>query len=113
MKYPESIATADAAKLAFRFVLVIGIANLFADMTYEGARGINGQFLGSLGTSATMIGFIAGFGELLGYGLLSISGYFADKSHQYWAFIFYGICHQYASCPGSCPGGQLAHSSRI
>jgi hypothetical protein len=26
------------AKLAFRFVLTIGIVNLFADFTYEGAR---------------------------------------------------------------------------
>jgi hypothetical protein len=27
----------QVAKLAFRFVLTIGIVNLFADMTYEGA----------------------------------------------------------------------------
>ncbi len=26
------------ATLAFRFVLIIGIVNLFADLTYEGAR---------------------------------------------------------------------------
>jgi predicted MFS family arabinose efflux permease len=106
MKYPESIATADAAKLAFRFVLVIGIANLFADMTYEGARGINGQFLGSLGASATMIGFIAGFGELLGYGLRSISGYFADKSHQYWAFIFTGYAINMLAVPALALAGN-------
>jgi hypothetical protein len=106
MKYPESIATADAAKLALRFVLVIGIANLFADMTYEGARGINGQFLGSLGASATMIGFIAGFGELLGYGLRSISGYFADKSHQYWAFIFTGYAINMLAVPALALAGN-------
>ncbi len=41
------------AKLAFRFVLTIGIVNLFADFTYEGARSITGPFLGSLGASAT------------------------------------------------------------
>ena len=28
-------------QLAFRFVLIIGIVNLFADFTYEGARSIN------------------------------------------------------------------------
>jgi predicted MFS family arabinose efflux permease len=106
MKYPESIATADAAKLAFRFVLVIGIANLFADMTYEGARGINGQFLGSLGASATMIGFIAGFGELLGYGLRSLSGYFADKNHQYWAFIFTGYAINMLAVPALALAGN-------
>jgi len=37
------------AKLAFRFVLIIGIVNLFADMAYEGGRSITGPFLGSLG----------------------------------------------------------------
>jgi hypothetical protein len=42
----------DVAKLAFRFVLIIGIVNFFADMTYEGARSIVGPFLGSLGASA-------------------------------------------------------------
>jgi hypothetical protein len=32
---------------ALRFVLIIGIANFFADFTYEGACGIVGPFLGS------------------------------------------------------------------
>ncbi len=49
---------------AFGFVLIIGIVNFFADLTYEGARGIVGPFLGSLGASAAIVGFIAGFGEL-------------------------------------------------
>ena len=57
-----------AASLAFRFVLIIGIVNLFADMTYEGARSIAGPFLGSLGAGATAVGFVAGLGELMGYG---------------------------------------------
>jgi MFS family permease len=75
---------------ALQFVLIIGIANFFADFTYEGARGIVGPFLGSLGASAAIIGFVAGFGELMGYGLRSVSGYFADKSHRHWAFAFAG-----------------------
>ncbi len=81
------------AKLAFRFVLTIGIVNLFADLTYEGARSITGPFLGSLGASATVIGIVVGFGELLGYGLRSVSGFLADKTHRYWvvAFVGYGI----------------------
>jgi hypothetical protein len=44
--------TRDLATSAFRFVLIIGVANLFADMTYEGARGVTGPFLGSLGARA-------------------------------------------------------------
>ena len=75
---------------ALHFVLIIGIANFFADFTYEGARGIIGPFLGSLGASAAIVGFVAGLGELMGYGLRSISGYLADKSHRHWAFAFVG-----------------------
>ena len=75
---------------ALHFVLIIGIANFFADFTYEGARGIIGPFLGSLGASAATVGFVAGLGELMGYGLRSVSGYFADRSHRHWAFAFFG-----------------------
>ncbi len=78
------------SRAALHFVLIIGIANFFADFTYEGARGIVGPFLGSLGASAAIIGFVAGLGELMGYGLRSVSGYFADKSHKHWAFAFVG-----------------------
>src|SRR3989442_9818085 len=81
----------NIAKTAFGFVLVIGIVNLFADMAYEGGRSIAGPFMGSLGASATIIGFVAGFGELLGYSLRSVSGYFADKFHRYWFFVFLGF----------------------
>jgi Major Facilitator Superfamily len=75
---------------ALQFVVIIGIANFFADFTYEGGRAIVGPFLGSLGASAAIIGFVAGLGELMGYGLRSVSGYFADKSHRHWAFAFLG-----------------------
>jgi hypothetical protein len=57
-------------------------------MTYEGARGITGPFLGSLGATATIVGFVAGFGELIGYSLRSVSGYFADKTQKYWIVTF-------------------------
>src|SRR5580692_11366085 len=80
----------DLAKSAFRFVLIVGVVNLFADLTYEGARSVSGPFLGSLGASATAVGFVAGFGELMGYGLRSITGYIADKTHRYWIVIFAG-----------------------
>jgi predicted MFS family arabinose efflux permease len=76
--------------MAFRFVLVIGIANLFADMTYEGARSVTGPFLGSLGASAAVVGFTAGFGELLGYSLRSVSGLISDKTGRYWLLTIVG-----------------------
>src|SRR6266700_2511350 len=67
---------------ALQFVRIIGIVNFFADFTYEGARGIVGPFLGSLGASAAIVGFVAGLGELLGYGLPSVSGYLPDNGRS-------------------------------
>jgi hypothetical protein len=40
---------------AIGFVIFIGLTSLFADMTYEGARSINGPFLALLGASATIV----------------------------------------------------------
>ena len=87
------------SRSALHFVLIIGIANFFADFTYEGARGIVGPFLGSLGAGAAMVGFVAGLGELMGYGLRSVSGYFADKSHRHWAFAFLGYAINMLAVP--------------
>ncbi len=91
---------------AFSFVLIIGIVNLFADLTYEGARGIVGPFLGSLGASAAIVGFVAGFGELMGYALRSVSGYFADKTHKYWAVAFTGYAINMLAVPALALAGQ-------
>ncbi len=87
------------AKSAFRFVLIIGIVNLLADFTYEGGRAVTGPFLGSLGASAAVIGFVAGFGEFVGYALRSVSGYFADKTHRYWPFAFAGYALNQLAIP--------------
>src|SRR6266478_1124578 len=91
---------------ALQFVLIIGIVNFFADFTYEGARGIVGPFLGSLGASAAIVGFVAGFGELMGYGLRSVSGYFADKTHRYWLFAFTGYAINLLAVPALALAGQ-------
>jgi predicted MFS family arabinose efflux permease len=102
----DRTATANVAKLAFRFVLIIGIVNFFADMTYEGARSIVGPFLGSLGASATIVGFVAGFGEMVGYGLRSVSGYFADKTRRYWALAFVGYAINMLAVPALALAGN-------
>src|ERR1700758_1786758 len=96
----------SVAKLAFRFVLTIGIVNFFADMTYEGGRGIVGPFLGSLGASAAIVGFVAGFGELLGYGLRSLTGFFADRTHKYWAIAFVGYAVNMLAVPALALAGN-------
>src|SRR5262245_40687177 len=72
-----------AASNAFRFVLTMGIVNLFSDMTYEGGASINGPFLGTLGANAAAISVIAGVGEFLGYSLRSVAGYVSDKTGKY------------------------------
>ena len=74
----------------FRFVLIVGIVNLFADFTYEGGRSIMGPFLGVLGASGAIVGFVGGFGEFMGYALRSVSGYIADKTGKYWTSTFVG-----------------------
>ena len=96
----------DPVQLAFGFVLIIGIVNLFADFTYEGARSVNGAFLSSLGASAVAVGFIAGFGELFGYGLRSIVGFFADKTHKYWIFAFVGYAINMLAVPALALAGN-------
>ena len=78
---------------AFRFVLMMGVVNLFADTTYEGGASLNGPFLGTLGASAAAVSIIAGLGEFLGYSLRSVSGYIADRTGTHWpvTFVGYGI----------------------
>jgi len=44
---------------ALKFVVLLGVVSLFADMTYEGARSITGPYLGLLGASGTIIGVVA------------------------------------------------------
>ena len=91
---------------ALRFVLLIGIVNLFADLTYEGARSINGQFLGMLGARATMVALVAGFGELVGYTLRSVSGFLADTTHKYWVVTLIGYAINMLAVPALALAGS-------
>ena len=75
---------------ALRFVVLLGVVSLFADMTYEGARSVTGPFLAVLGASGTAVGLIAGLGELIGYSLRLASGYLADRTGRYWAITLVG-----------------------
>lgn len=79
---------------AVKFVVLMGVVSLFADMTYEGARSIGGPYLAILGANAVIVGFVAGFGELIGYALRLVSGYLADKTKKYWAITIVGyVCN--------------------
>lgn len=75
---------------ALKFVLLLGIVSLLGDMTYEGARSITGPYLAIFGAGATAVGFVAGFGELIGYGLRLVFGYLSDRTGKYWAITLSG-----------------------
>ncbi len=75
---------------AIKFIVLMGFVSLFADMTYEGGRSITSPYLAILGASATAVGFIFGFGELLGYALRYVSGYIADKTRKFWTLTIIG-----------------------
>ncbi|NCO68202.1 MAG: MFS transporter [Nitrospirae bacterium] len=72
------------------FIVLLGVVSLFADMTHEGARSIYGPFLALLGASATIVGIVAGLGELVGYALRIVSGYITDKTGKYWTITIIG-----------------------
>jgi MFS family permease len=84
---------------AWRFVVLVGVVSLFADMAYEGARSSSGPFLAQLGASGTAVGIVAGLGELLGYGLRLVSGVLADRTRRYWLITIVGYTVNVAAVP--------------
>lgn len=95
---------------AVRFVVLIGIVSFFADFVYEGARSVTGPYLAILGATATLVGIIAGLGELLGYGLRLVSGPFSERTRQFWPITFVGYIIQMCAVPllALAPTWQMA-----
>lgn len=114
MTAPTSAATPAAPDIgrrsALRFVVLIGVVSLFADMAYEGARSITGPYLAVLGASATIVGVVAGLGELLGYSLRLLSGRLSDRMRAYWPIAIVGYIVEMAAVPALALAGswQLA-----
>lgn len=75
---------------AWRFVVVIGVVSLLADLTYEGGRSISGAFLEALGASAVLVGAVAGVGEFLGYLVRLLSGRLTDRLRLHWLLLYLG-----------------------
>ena len=84
---------------AIRFIVALGLISLLADVTYEGARSVNGPFLGTLGASAAIIGAVSGAGELAGYVLRLLSGMAADRTRRYWALTIFGYAVNLVAVP--------------
>jgi len=75
-------------------------------MTYEGARSITGPFLALLGASGAIVGLVAGFGELVGYGLRLASGYLADRTKRYWGIAIFGYVLNLLAVPAIALAGR-------
>jgi len=86
-------------RTAMQFVVLLGIVSLLGDMTYEGARSITGPYLGLLGASATVVGIVAGFGELIGFSLRLLFGYLSDRTRRYWAITLVGYALNLLAVP--------------
>ncbi|MDW7972564.1 MAG: MFS transporter [Thermodesulfovibrio sp.] len=93
-------------KSATVFIVLLGFVSLFSDMTYEAARSITGPYLALLGASATLVGFIAGLGEFIGYTLRLLSGWLADKTGRYWSITLIGYAINLLSVPALALVGQ-------
>jgi MFS family permease len=81
---------AASRQSAIRFIVALGTISLFADVTYEGARSVNGPFLATLGASAAVVGIVSGAGELAGYLLRLFSGLAVDRTRAYWTLTIAG-----------------------
>jgi MFS family permease len=93
-------------KAAFRFIVFLGFVSLFADMTYEGAHSVIGPLLKDLGASATMVGVIAGLGEMIAASLRYFSGRLADRTRAYWTITTLGYFLNLVVVPGLAFAGN-------
>ncbi len=97
---PQAITPPNPARrAALKFVVLIGVVSFFADFTYEGARSVTGPFMAVLGASGTVVGIVAGLGELLGYGLRLVSGRLSEKTQEFWPITLFGYLIQMAAVP--------------
>jgi MFS family permease len=84
---------------AIRFIVALGTISLLADVTYEGARSINGPFLGTLGAGAAIVGIVSGAGELIGYVLRLAGGVVVDRTRRYWTLTIIGYAVNLVAVP--------------
>jgi MFS family permease len=73
-----------------QFVLAFGVVSLLADFVYEGARGIIGPYLATFGASATLVGFVTGFGEAVALVFRLATGPISDRTRRHWTLSIAG-----------------------
>jgi len=100
------VARREQRKQAMRFIVLLGLVSLLADITYEGARSITGPYLALLGAGAAVVGAVAGAGELVGYTLRLASGYLGDRTRSYWALTLVGYAVNLLAVPALALAGR-------
>lgn len=96
----------EAKSTAFKFLIMIGVANLFADLTYEGARSVIGPFMAQLGATAAIISIVSGLGEFVGYALRAVAGYVADRTGRRWTLTVVGYAINMLAVPALALSGS-------
>lgn len=89
----------DLKRAALSFIVLMGVVSLFSDMTHEGGRSILGAYLSLTGASAAVVGFVSGFGELVGYSLRCATGRLADRTKRYWLLTIVGYAVDLLAVP--------------
>ncbi|MFP3248993.1 MAG: hypothetical protein RXR20_31300 [Paraburkholderia sp.] len=97
-----------AARRAMHFVLLVGVLSFFADFTYESARSVLGPWLATMGATATVIGIVTGFGELLGYRLACDLGASGRRDTSFLADHDSWLCGADERCSVAGPDTHLA-----
>ena len=89
----------DLRRRATLLIVLLGVVSLFADMTYESARSINGPYLATLGATALVVGVVAGAGELAGYAMRLLAGIVSDRTQRLWSIIIAGYALNLLAVP--------------
>lgn len=67
------------------------------NMVFPGVK--RGDYCVILGANATIVGIVAGFGELVGYALRLVSGFISDKTGKYWTITIIGYLINMGAVP--------------
>ncbi|MFE3255749.1 MFS transporter [Nocardia sp. NPDC059229] len=102
-----------------RFVMAFGVVSMLADVVYEGARSITGPYLGTLGASAALVGFVTGAGEAVALVFRLVTGPLSDRTGRHWALSIAGYALTVVSVPllalatWLCPAAGLVVAERF
>ncbi|MFB9835283.1 MFS transporter [Actinoallomurus acaciae] len=80
-------------------MLAFGVVSMLADFVYEGARAITGPYLATLGASATVVGFVTGFGEAVALVFRLFTGRLSDRTGRHWGLSIAGYTMTVVAVP--------------